>query len=287
MKILITGISGLVGSALREYFTSEGHEVRGLSLKDSSKLETLKELPPLDVIINLSGETIGQRWSEDAKKRIYESRIISTRLLVQKVLELKNRPKVFLNASSSGGYAKSQTPATEDSKLISNGEFLKRIIIDWEAETLLLDQAGIRRVNLRFGHILSDHGGLIGKVLPFFKLGLGGYQGSGKQLVSWVDIDDAVRAIDFCIHNESIQGPVNIVAPEVVTNTHFYEALGKTIHRPVWLSPPVWLLKFILGREFAQEIMLNDYNAFPKKLLDAGFEFKYNTLEQSFKHLLK
>lgn len=287
MKILITGISGLMGCALKGYFEDQGHEVIGFSLRNLDNLEALKSFPPQDVIINLCGETIGQRWSKSAKKRIYESRIHTTRLLVQKVIELKNLPKVFINASSSGGYEKSNAPATEYAHLTLNNEFLKRVIIDWEAATLPLDPLGIRRINLRFGHILSKRGGLLGKILPIFKLGLGGYQGSGEQLISWIDIDDAARAIDFCIHNTNIQGPVNLVAPEVVTNKCFYKMLGKKIHYPVAFRLPSWFLKLIFGREFAQEIMLNDYNASPKKLLDAGFNFKYPTLQQSFDHLLK
>ncbi|PWU06364.1 MAG: TIGR01777 family protein, partial [Verrucomicrobia bacterium] len=133
----------------------------------------------------------------------------------------------------------------------------------------------------------SGKGGLLRKLLPLFKLGFGGHQGSGEQMISWIDIEDAVRAIDFCIKDFKIEGPVNLVAPEIVSNQYFYKELGKILKRPVWLSPPGWFLKLVLGKEFAQEVLLNDYNAFPKKLLDAGFKFKYPTIEESFTHLLK
>lgn len=290
MKILITGISGLIGTTLKDFLISQGHAVSGFSLKNHNThtLDQIKDrLENSDVIISLSGETIAQRWTTSAKKRIYDSRIDSTQLLVKAILKV-HKPKIFLSASAFSIYETHNTlPATEFSPLASKNDFIRRVLKDWEAATFPLDDIGIRRINLRFGTVLSRKGGFLAKMLGPFNWGLGGHQGSGKQLISWIDIDDLVRAIYFCILDAKIQGPVNLVAPQVITNDQLCKALGMALKRPVWLSVPSWALEFLLGKEFAQEMILKSYNVYPKKLLDAGFVFNYPIIEQSLNHLLK
>lgn len=301
MRILITGISGLIGTALKDYFISQGHDVIGFSLKlskDKKNLEDIKRklidtVSKIDVVINLSGESIDQRWTKGARKRIYDSRINSTKLLVNTLLQIanskiSNKPKIFITASSIGVYG-NEIAATEASSVSSNTDFIRHVVKDWEAATFPLDQnkTGIRRVNIRFGTVLSPKGGFLGKMIGIFKFGLGGHQGSGDQLISWIDIEDVVRSIYFCIINETIQGPVNIVSPQIITNNHLCKALGKTLKKSVWLSVPGWALELLLGKEFAQEIILKNFTAYPKKLLDAGFIFNYPKIEESLDHLLK
>lgn len=287
MRIVITGISGLIGSALKKFLILEGHEVFGLSLKDKKDLAKLKNLGKIDAVVNLAGETIAQRWSEKSKKIIYDSRIFTTQLLVKTILEINNTPEVFLNASAFSIYETSTLPASEFSPIDSKNDFIRQVVKDWEAATFPLDKAEIRRINLRFGTVLSPKGGFLAKMLPVFKLGFGGHQGSGKQLISWIDIEDVVRAIYFCILNENIHGPVNIVAPETITNDGLCKEVGKSLKKPVWLTVPSWVLEMVFGKEFAQEMILKDSNVYPKKLLDAGFVFKYPTIEKSLEHLLK
>lgn len=296
LRVLITGISGLIGIALKEFLEAKGHEVIGLSHKSTKgnlrwdpnkSIMPIKDFEGIDVVINLAGETIAQYWTKAAKERIYNSRIISTKLLVQTILEAKNKPKIFISASACSIYQMNvNIPATETSESVSKLNFLNSVIHDWEEATWPIDQTETRRITLRLGNVLSQKGGILSSMLPIFKWGFGGYLGSGEQLISWIDIDDVVRAIYFCILNKGMQGLVNIVSPNVVSNREFSKALGKVLKRPVWLAVSGPLLKLILGEELAQEVILRDVNVYPKKLLDAGFEFKYSYIEESLNHLL-
>lgn len=296
LRVLITGISGLIGTALKEFLESQGHEVIGLSHKNiqgylrwdpNKSIIPIKDFEGIDAVINLAGETIAQYWTKAAKERIYNSRIASTKLLVQTILEAKNKPKIFISASACSIYKNNvNIPATESSEPVSKLNFLNSVIHDWEEATLPIDQTETRRITLRLGNVLSQKGGILSSMLPIFKWGFGGYLGSGEQLISWIDIDDVVRAIYFCILNKGMQGLVNIVSPNVVSNREFSKALGKVLKRPVWLAVSGPLLKLILGEELAQEVILRDVNVYPKKLLDAGFEFKYSYIEESLNHLL-
>lgn len=299
LTILITGASGLIGKALTQFLENQGHTLIKASFTHSQKNQqntlywnpNLPALPPtdfnnVDVIIHLAGENIVQRWTPKAQERIYNSRILSTQLISQAILQSQHRPKLFIKASAINIYQPSeQTPATEESPLVDDNHFLSKVVRDWEQASKPVEQTETRLINLRIGVVLSPQGGTLAFMLPLFKLGLGGPQGSGQQLISWIDINDLISAIHFCILNPNLQGPVNLVAPEVVTNTQFSKTLATTLHRPCWLKVPAFLLKLLLNGP-AQELILKSYNISPKKLLNAGFHFKYPTLRKSLENLL-
>lgn len=242
----------------------------------------------IDVVIHLAAESITQLWTQKAKERIYESRVTATKFLAERIINAKNRPNLFISASGANiyKYLKDAVVANEESTLDEGGGFLSRLAKDWEQSTKIIGETEIRLILLRTGMVLSKDGGALASILPIFKAGLGGAQGSGKQLVSWIDIEDLVNAIYFCIINQEVKGPVNMVAPEVVTNTEFSRAIANTLHRPCWFRVPAFLLKLVLG-EFAEETILKSVNVYPKKLIDSGFKFKYGTIEKSLQHLLR
>lgn len=254
----------------------------------------IKDFAGIDVVIHLASENITQLWTKKAKKRIYDSRIIGTTFLSKTIFNATNRPKLFISASGSNIYQSQKnkstnpTAATEQSPLAKNEDdgFLSQVAKDWEQSTKIVDQTETRLILLRTGMVLSSKGGALASLLPIFKAGLGGPQGSGKQLVSWIDIEDLVNAIYFCILNQKLKGPVNMVAPQVITNTTFSQALAHALHRPCWLRTPAFLLKLILG-QLAKETILKSCNVYPQKLIDSGFQFKYGTIEKCFQHLLK
>lgn len=243
----------------------------------------------IDAIIHLAGENIAQRWTTKVRKRIHESRIIGTTFLANTIFNAKNRPKLFISASGINIY-KSQnditTPLTEVSPLAKNEGFLSNLAKEWEDSTKIINQTETRLILLRIGMVLSPKGGALASLLPMFKAGFGGPQGSGKQLVSWIDIEDLVNGIYFCILNQNLQGPVNMIAPQVISNAKFCQALAHALHRPCWLKTPAFLLKLILG-QLAEETILKNGNVYPKKLINSGFKFKYGTIEKCFQHLLK
>lgn len=296
LRVLITGMSGLIGTALKEFLQARGHDVIGLSYKSTKGslqwdpykgIMPIRDFEGIDVVINFTGETIAQYWTKSAKKRIYDSRIVGTKLLVKTILEAKNKPKIFISASASSIYRMNRTtPATETSELEAKHDFLNRVIYDWEDAVLPIDQTEIRRITLRLGHVLSKKGGMLARLLPLFRWGLGGYPGSGRQMISWIDIDDLVHAIYFCIIHSDMGGEVNMVSPHSISNKYFCKAIGKALRRPVWFVLPGLLLRAILG-EFAKEALLKDNNVYPKKLLDADFKFEYPHIEESLNHLLE
>lgn len=249
----------------------------------------IKDFAGIDAVIHLAGETIAQRWTTKAKKRIHDSRIVGTTFLTNTIFNAKKKPKLFISASGINIY-KSQKdttlPSIEDSPLAENEGFLSNLAKDWEQSTKIIEQTETRLVLIRIGMVLSSKDGALASLLPIFKAGFGGPQGSGKQLVSWIDISDLVNAIYFCILNPSLQGPVNIVAPQVITNAEFSQALAHVLHRPCWLKTPAFLLKLILG-QFAEETILKSSNVYPQKLIDSEFQFKYETIEKCLQHLLK
>lgn len=249
----------------------------------------ITDFSEIDVVIHLAAEKITQLWTKRAKKRIYDSRITGTAFLSKAIFNAKHRPKLFISASGTGIYAfqgNEAAAATEQSPLAKDKGFLSDVAKDWEESAKIIEGTETRLVLLRIGMVLSTKGGGLASMLPIFRAGLGGPQGSGKQLVSWIDIEDLVNAINFCILNEGLRGPVNMVAPEVVTNEEFCKAIAGVLHRPCWLRVPEFILKLMLG-ELAEETILRSSNVYPKKLIDAGFEFKYGTIEKSLQHLLK
>jgi len=288
-KVLLTGSSGLVGTALISLLESQGYQVGRLLRSEKAgqpywdieqSYLSLKDFENPDVIIHLAGENIGNgRWTKDKKKKLRESRIQSTQLLVNHFKKAQPAPKLFICASAIGFYG-NRGDEKLDENSAAGADFVSQLALDWEESSQPIKEAGTRLVNLRTGIVISEKGGALAKMLPAFKLGLGGKIGSGEQIMSWIDINDMIRAILFVIENERIQGPVNLVSPNPVTNQIFSQMLAKQLNRPCFSPLPEGLVKLLFA-EMGKELLLSSTKVLPKKLLDAGFAFKYGKLEES------
>ena len=297
MKILISGSSGLIGSALVSFFESQHHQVYKLVRKESDLspheiawdpefgLSRLSLLEGFDAVIHLAGETIQGFWTEDKKERIRNSRVISTRMLSKNLSQLTQPPSIFICASAIGYYGnRGDELLTEQSE---QGEgFLSSVCQEWEEATRAASQNGIRTVNMRTGFVLSKKGGGFPPMLTVFKWGAGGKIGSGEQYMSWIDLDDLVNIFDFVIQKGQLAGPVNAVSPHPVKNIEWTETLGKELHRPTFLSVPTFMIDWIAG-EWGKEVLLSSTRVIPQKLETAGFQFRYPELSQAFKHVIE
>jgi uncharacterized protein (TIGR01777 family) len=288
MKILVSGSHGLIGKALIGSLGSGEQEVVRLvrSTPKPGEVEwhpnqdTMDpaRLEGFDAIINLAGENVaGGRWTEDQKRKIHDSRVNGTHLLSEAMAKLAKRPQVFLCASATGFYG-DRDDEVLDEHSDSGGGFLAGVCREWEKATEPAVAAGVRVVNLRFGVILARDGGMLSKLLTPFKMGMGGKVGSGKQFISWVAIDDVVSAIKLALNDETFRGPVNVVSPNPVTNEVFTRTLGHVLSRPTALAMPAFAARLAFG-EMADEMLLASQYVVPKRLADAGFEFKYPELE--------
>ena len=297
MKILISGSTGFIGSALIPHLKQFGHRIVCLVRSSpSSKIEHIlwdpdegvieKSLESFDAVIHLSGENIIElRWTKSKKVRIYNSRIRSTKLLVNTLARLTYPPRTFLCASALGYYGNCGDEEVTESSVGGEG-FLAQVCQDWEAATQPAAQKGMRVVNLRFGMVLDGRGGALSNMLPLFRWGLGGYVGSGEQFVSWIVRRDILQAIQFILENVALRGPVNVVSPHPVTNKEFARTLGSVLSRPAFLSLPAAVAKLFFG-EVAEEMLLTSVRAKPKRLLDLGFKFHYPDFETALEFILK
>lgn len=297
MQIAVSGASGLVGSALVPLLTTGGHTVhrlvRGkpnLSAKEIGWNPAQGRLDPsnlegIDAVIHLGGENIASgRWTQTKRKRIRDSRVDSTRLLAETLARMSHPPKVFLCASATGFYGdRGEELLTEETGPGEN--FLANVCQQWEQATQPAGDAGIRVANLRFGVVLTPRGGALKQMLPLFRLGLGGRLGSGKQYWSWIGIDDAIGAIYHVLGNSSLSGPINLTAPEPVTNRQFATLLAKILHRPAILPAPSSALRMALG-SMADELLLASTRVIPQRLLQTEYEFRNRDLESVLRHLL-
>lgn len=289
MRILITGASGFLGTALTEHFESRGDEVvaavRGPAGEGEVQWDphgdTFPDVSSYDVVIHLAGESIGaRRWTEEQKRKILESRTKGTTLVAEAVARADNKP-ILVNASAIGIYGdKGDEILTEAS--LPGDDFLVGVVQQWEASTAPATDAGARVVLIRTGLVLSDDGGLLPRMLLPFKLGLGGRVGSGKQWMSWIALEDQVRAIQHLIDSD-ISGPVNLTAPNPVTNAEFADTLGDVLERPTILPTPLLPLKLVYGSELVQVLLLNSQRVVGTVLVDSGFEFKHEKLGPAFK----
>ena len=297
MKILVTGSTGLVGSALIPSLKSKGHQVVRLvrSTPNNSATEVFwnpekgilnaSELEGIDAVVHLAGESIAEgRWTDEKKRRIRESRVKGTQLLSETLGKLKKKPEVLVSASAVGFYGnRGGEVLTEQSA--SGSDFLAEVCREWEIATQAAAQAGVRVVNLRFGVILSNEGGALKKMLFPFKMGVGGKLGSGQQYMSWITIDDAVSAIEFALENEHLRGPVNVVAPQPATNYEFTKALGGALSRPTIFPVPAFAARLVFG-EMADATLLSSQRVEPTRLKEAGYVFKYPELKGALRHVL-
>lgn len=290
MKIVISGSSGLVGLSIKNYLAEKGHTVFCLVRQSPLFNDEIEwdpetrqidpsQLEGTDCFIHLSGESVVQRWSPEVKKRIFNSRIETTKFLAHTISMLSQKPSLFLCASGVGIYG--AHPGYTCSEESPSGEgFLADICKHWEHEALSLQSLGLRVCCMRFGAILSPKGGMLAKLLPLFRLGLGGPIGDGSMSLSWISVEDVSRAICHTI-NSDLTGPVNFTGPAPETNYYFSKKLAHALHRPAFLPVPPFILKLILG-EMAEETILSSIVAIPEKLLASGFQFQHPVLEIYF-----
>jgi uncharacterized protein (TIGR01777 family) len=296
MKILVTGASGLIGTALVSSLTSSGHEVTRLVRRQPNPGEQAAHWDPiagsidaralegLDAVVHLAGENIAERWTAAKKARIRDSRVKGTQLLCETLTRLSSPPKVLVSASAIGYYGdRGEETLTDDSP--PGRAFLSEVCRAWEAATEPARQHGLRVVQLRLGVVLSAAGGALAKMLPPFRLGLGGVLGSGQQYMSWIALDDVVSAIQHALVTDALQGPTNAVAPQAVTNQEFTKTLGKVLGRPTAIPLPAFAARLMFG-EMADELLLASTRVQPTKLLASGYQFRYPELEAALQHVL-
>jgi uncharacterized protein (TIGR01777 family) len=289
VKVLISGASGLIGTALKEMLEGEKHEVWRLVRRESdlknkeilwdpeNRFLNAKSLEGFDVIINLNGENIaGKRWSKKFKKILKDSRLKPTKFLADIINQLKSPPKVFISGSAMGFYGNRGNEIITEASTPGEG-FLPELSMNWEkaAEGVKCS----RVVLLRTSVVLSEKGGALKKMLLPFKMGLGGKLGSGKQFMSWISLEDECRAIYFCMQNENISGPVNLASPQAVTNEEFTIILAAVLKRPAFFSVPVFILRLLFG-DMADQALLTGINLKPQKLLSNNFKFKHQKLSE-------
>ena len=293
-KILITGGTGFIGKSLCNRLLQEGyivyiltHKKKFISKEDKDRkiyIHSLDEIKDthIHIIINLAGETIAQRWTNVAKQRIYNSRILTTQNLVKFFNEQKVAPTLFITGSAIGYYGINNNKTfTEEYQQDENcSGFATSLCKAWEEEAFRLVSTEIRTVILRISPVLERDGGMLSKLLPSFRLCLGSQIGNGRQFLSWIDRDDLIELIIFIINTKDIYGPVNATSPNPVTNEEFSLTLAKVLHKPCILKTPEFIFKLVFG-QMAEEIMLQGQKVLPQKALDHGFNFSYPKIEQS------
>jgi uncharacterized protein (TIGR01777 family) len=293
VRVAITGSSGLIGSAVARSLRDEAHEVVPIVRGEGSGVRWDPEggtidaagLEGLDAVVHLAGAGIGDhRWTDAHKRAVHDSRTKGTTLLAGALASLDNPPRALLSGSAIGYYGdRGDEILTEDSP--SGDDWLASVCRDWEASTSAAEAAGIRVVHLRTGIVQSGEGGALRKALPLFKLGLGGRFGTGRQWWAWIAIEDEVGAIRFLLDSD-VAGPVNLTAPEPVTNAEYTKVLGRVLGRPTVLPVPSFGPKLLLGSEGAEAVLHASQRVVPEVLLGAGFRFRHPTLEPALRATL-
>ncbi len=296
MKILVSGATGLIGSALTKAASSAGHTVTALTRKSPGSPSTVQwdpsarklnaqALEGFDAVVHLAGESIAAgRWTATQKKRILDSRVQGTQLLSATLAQLQRPPSVLVSASAVGFYGDcGDRVLREDSP--PGSDFLANVCREWEQATAPASKAGIRVVHLRSGMVLAKEGGALAKMLLPFKMGVGGKIGSGRQFMSWIDLEDEVGVILHCLAHDSIRGAVNSVGPAPVTNLEFTKTLGRVLSRPTLFPLPAFMARLLLG-EMADGLLLSSQRAEPAKLAAEGFRFRHQNLESSLRRIL-
>lgn len=297
MRILVSGSTGLIGSALVPFLTSAGHEVTRLVRRTPQAGEKAVQWDParasvepsalegFDAVVHLAGENIASgRWTAAKRVRIRASRVETTEFLCQTLALLRQPPRVIVCASGTGYYGEGgERPLTEDSP--PGRGFFVDLVRDWESACDAATAAGIRVVNARIGTVVTPAGGAVGKALPAFRFGFGVIIGSGRSHTGWISLDDLLRAIYHALITPTLAGPVNMVAPRPVSQREFAQTLGRALGRPAWLKVPALALRWMFSPELA-EAMLWDQRLVPKRLLESGFDFRHVELEATLRHLL-
>lgn len=301
MKVLVTGASGLIGSALCDALLGRGDTVIGLS-RDPQRArgtnpsvvwhawEPTLERPLADAfenvdgVVNLEGEKINQRWTDDAKRRIMESRRTGTRNLIAALAGLERKPKVLVNQSAIGFYG-DRGEAIVDESAESGEGYDAEVVREWEAAAREAESTGMRLAIVRTGHVLDSHGGLLGELLPPFKLGVGGPIAGGRQYMSWIHIDDEVGILLWALDDDKVSGTINSTAPNPVTNREFSHAIGRALHRPASVPVPGFVLDLKFGSEFGK-VLRGGQRVIPRRALDLGYEFRFTEIDGALRNLL-
>lgn len=302
MKVLVTGASGLIGSALCDSLLARGDEVVGLS-RDPGKARTSNpgvawhaweptlERPPakafdgVDGVVNLVGEKIDQRWTEDAKRKIRETRRTGTRNLVQAIAGLERRPQVLVNQSAVGYYGDRGDAIVEESTGPGGESFDSEVVQEWEKAAHEIDGTGVRLAILRSGQILDPRGGMLGELLLPFKLGLGGPLAGGDQYLSWIHAADEVGMLLWALDDERVSGVLNATAPNPATNRDFSKALGRALGRPAMVPVPGFVLDLKFGSELGA-VLRGGQRVVPRRPLELGYEFRHPNLDEALRDLL-
>ncbi|MCP4309181.1 MAG: TIGR01777 family protein [bacterium] len=297
MKVLVTGASGLIGTALRRSLESDDHDVtclvRGEPITPSQRFWDpaagtldVAHVDGFDAVVHLAGAGIGdRRWSDERKRLILDSRVQGTELLTKRLASADSKPRVLISGSAIGFYGDRTDPVTEDDGSADPPDFLSDVCVAWEDATADATAAGIRTVPVRTGLVLAKSGGALGKLLLPFRLGVGGRLGSGETWWSWITLDDHVRAIRHLIEYP-VKGPVNLTAPNPATNAEVTKALGKALSRPTVLPVPRAGLRLLLGKELADALLFTSNRVLPAKLEASGFKFAHSTIDQALRAVL-
>lgn len=293
-RILVSGVSGPIGTALLPALSREGYEVvrlvRGRAVNERQISWTPAE--PLaasaasgfDALIHLAGETIVGRWTQPKKKKIRDSRVLGTQNLAQALAQTSAKPKVFICSSAVGYYGDRGDEVLTESSAAGRG-FLADVCREWESATQPAANQGVRTVQIRTGVVLSPKGGALGRMLTPFRMGAGGRIGDGHQWMSWIDVEDLVRAILHILKTDSLSGPVNMVGAVPVTNTEFTKTLASVLGRPAVFAIPAFAVKLAFG-EMGETVLLGSQRVEPAKLTSSGFAFRFRTLRESLEHIL-
>ena len=293
LRIAITGASGLIGRQLVAYLQGAGHEIYPMNRKKkgekneiiwSSSGFDIAPLEGMDAVIHLAGESIASRWTMQKKKKILESRIDGTKALAEAISQLTNPPKTFISTSAIGFYGNRGDEELDEHSKRGQG-FLADVCEEWELSAQKARDAGIRVVHPRIGIVISSQGGALEPMLLPFSCGLGGHMGSGQQFMSWISIDDILDLFLWVLHDETIEGAVNFTSPNPIRNRDFSHQLGHVLHRPTFFPVPERILTMILG-EMAQGLILDGAKVLPKKAQQSGFQWRYNDLQDVFRHEL-
>jgi hypothetical protein len=299
-RILVSGVSGPIGAALLPSLASGGVEIARLMRVDShvSPAAAMVTIPwdparPIapeavsgfDAVIHLAGESIIGRWTAAKKTKIRDSRVVGTRNLAEALAQARNKPQVFVCSSAIGYYGDRGDEVLNEKSSPGTG-FLAELCRQWEAATEPAAQAGIRTVQIRTGVVLSRRGGALGKMLPAFRMGVGGRLGSGRQWMSWIDVEDMVSAIHHILKTDQLRGPVNMVAPKPVTNTEFTETLASVLSRPAIFPVPAFAVKLAFG-EMGETVLLASQRVEPLQLAASGCSFRFSELRASLENTLK
>jgi len=298
-RVLVSGASGPIGKALLPSLRTNGAHITRLvrdnappTYSDEQTISWHPEQPlsadalsGFDAVIHLAGETIVGRWTESKKTKIRDSRIIGTRNLAESLAQAKHRPQIFLCSSAIGYYGNRGDEALTEESAPGTG-FLAEVCQEWEAATHPAAEAGIRTVAIRTGVVLSREGGALAKMLPPFKMGVGGKIGDGHQWMSWIDVQDLVGAIHHILKSDLLYGPVNMVAPRPVTNAEFTQTLASVLSRPAVFPMPAFAVKLLFG-EMGETVLLGSQRVEPTQLVSSGYPFRFRDLRASLQNTLK